>query len=216
MLDLTSDAPPAEPTPFATCVPATGSPAGTLLWAGKPAVVRLPVEAFPIASQVLDGGASAVIAPMINSRAEAERFASFTKFPPRGERSWGPMRALPLSGLDMQAYLTGANAFSLAFDAVDDILAVDNIDGIFVGPSDLSITLSDGAWVDASHKEVDAAMTHAAARAKAAGKIASCFTMTAERAAACAKMGYSFVTISTDIGLLLGASPHALKIARGG
>jgi 4-hydroxy-2-oxoheptanedioate aldolase len=197
---------------------------GAVVAAGKSAVVRLPVEAFPVASQVLDAGASAVIAPMINSRAEAERFAAFTKFPPRGERSWGPMRALPLSGLDMQGYLTGANAFSLslamietraAFDAIDDILAVDNLDGIFVGPSDLSITLSGGAWVDSGHKDVDAAMIRAAARAKAAGKIAACFALTAERAAAYAKMGFSFITVSTDLGLLLGAAQQALKVARG-
>jgi 4-hydroxy-2-oxoheptanedioate aldolase len=189
----------------------------------KPAVVRLPVEAFPMASQVLDFGASAVIAPMINSRAEAARFAAFTKLPPRGERSWGPMRALSLSGLDMQGYLSRANSFSLALamietraalDALDDILAVDNLDGVFVGPSDLSIALSDGAWVDSSHKDVDAAMLDIAARTKKAGKIAACFALTAERAAAFAKMGYRYITISTDFGLLASAAREALKVAR--
>ena len=86
---------------------------------------------------------------MINSVEDARLFVSFTKFPPLGERSWGPARALALTGLSPQDYFKQANDFSLivamietreAIAAVDDILAVPGIDGVFVGPSDLSIT----------------------------------------------------------------------------
>ena len=73
--------------------------------AGQPAIVRVPVGDFALASRLLDAGAAGIIAPMINGRADAERFVSFTKFPPLGERSWGPRAALPLSGLDAPAYL---------------------------------------------------------------------------------------------------------------
>ena len=61
--------------------------------AGRPAVVRVPVGEFPTASRLLDAGAAGVIAPMINGRADAERFAAFAKFLPVGERLI-PIRAV--------------------------------------------------------------------------------------------------------------------------
>ena len=67
--------------------------------AGKPAIVRIPVGRFEMASRALDFGATAVIAPMVNSVADASAFAAAMKFPPLGERSWGPTRVLALHGI---------------------------------------------------------------------------------------------------------------------
>lgn len=92
---------------------------GQVALAGKPAIVRIPVDAFPIASRALDAGASAVIAPMVNSQDDAERFASFMKFPPVGARSWGPHMALALSGLGPERYLAEANAATVAIAMVE-------------------------------------------------------------------------------------------------
>ena len=61
--------------------------------AGKPALVRMPVGDFAMASRALDMGAEGVIAPMINSVADAKAFVAATKYPPIGDRSWGPLRA---------------------------------------------------------------------------------------------------------------------------
>src|SRR5215211_3344710 len=105
--------------------------------AGKPALVRVPVGEFATASRMLDAGAAAVIAPMINTVNEARRFASFMKYPPIGERSWGPHGALALTGLRPADYLAKANEFSMslamvetreALNAVDEILAVQGLD----------------------------------------------------------------------------------------
>jgi 4-hydroxy-2-oxoheptanedioate aldolase len=157
---------------------------GQVALAGKPAIVRIPVDAFPIASRALDAGASAVIAPMVNSRDDAQRFASFMKFPPLGERSWGPHMALSLSGLGPDRYLAEANAFALAIAmvetrealaALDDILATPGIDAVFVGPSDLSIALSGGAHVNASHPDVNSALDHVVKRCRAHKKAACAF-----------------------------------------
>ena len=118
--------------------------------AGKPTIVRVPVGEFALASRLLDAGASGILAPMINSGEDARRFVEFVKFPPLGQRSWGPQAALPLSGLDAPAYLKAANAMTqaiamietrAALDALDEILGVEGVDGVFVGPSDLSIAL---------------------------------------------------------------------------
>ncbi|MGL4240089.1 MAG: HpcH/HpaI aldolase family protein [Beijerinckiaceae bacterium] len=193
--------------------------------AGKPAIVRIPVGDFTTASRVLDGGAAGIIAPMVNSVADARQLAAFTKFPPVGERSWGPHKALALTGLAPLDYLAQANGFSLtiamietraALAALDDILAVDGIDGVFVGPSDLSIALTNGATVNQLHPEVDKAMDHIAARAQAAGKFASAFCGDGKRAAEVAAKGYRLMSIGTDNILLRAGSRVALDAARAG
>lgn len=193
--------------------------------AGKPSIVRIQVEDFAFASRALDYGAMGVIAPMVNSVADAKKLVAFTKYPPLGERSYGPVRALPLLGLTGQQYLERANRDTVtiamietqtAIDALDDILAVEGIDGVFVGPSDLSISLFRGAKVDQNAPEVDAALKHIVARAKAHGKFATAFTMTGERAAAHAAMGFAMSTICNDIYLLQVGARTELRTARGG
>ena len=77
--------------------------------AGKPALARIPVGEFQTASKLLDAGASGIVAPMINTVEDARRFASFMKFPPVGERSWGPLVSMTLSGLQPTDYLGQAN-----------------------------------------------------------------------------------------------------------
>ena len=126
--------------------------------AGAAPIVRIPVGGFAVASRVLDLGAEGVIAPMINTAADALAFVSVAKYPPVGERSWGPQRAMTLAGMgDMKAYLHEANALTVTFAMIETRTAIDNLDAIaatagidalFVGPSDLSIALTDGAEVE--------------------------------------------------------------------
>ncbi len=190
--------------------------------AGKPAIVRIPVGEFATASRALDAGAAGIIAPMVNSVEDARLLAAFTKFPPVGERSWGPHKALALTGLAPLEYLAEANGFSLtiamietraAMAALDDILAVPGIDGVFVGPSDLSIARTNGATVNQLHPEVDKALDHIAARAKSAGKFAAAFCADGKRAAAVAARGYQLMSIGTDNALLRAGSRAALDAA---
>jgi 4-hydroxy-2-oxoheptanedioate aldolase len=192
--------------------------------AGKPAIVRIPVGDFATASRVIDAGAAAVIAPMINSGADARRFADFMKYPPVGQRSWGPRAALPLSGLIGPAYLHTANAITLAIamietrealDSLEAILATPGIDGVFVGPSDLSIALNHGAVVDAHGGDVDAQLTHIAARAHAHGKFAAVFCIDGKRAREMSGRGFALASVSTDQLLLRQAARAELAAARG-
>jgi 4-hydroxy-2-oxoheptanedioate aldolase len=191
--------------------------------AGKPAIVRIPVGDFSTASRVIDAGAAAVIAPMINSGADARRFGDFMKYPPVGQRSWGPRAALTHSGLAGPAYLAAANAFTLAIamvetvdalDAIDDILGARGVDGVFVGPSDLSIALNRGATVDPHGADVDAAMTRIVARARAHGKFAAAFCFDGRRARELAARGYLLCSVSTDSLLMRAAAQAELAAAR--
>ncbi|TIV12928.1 MAG: 2,4-dihydroxyhept-2-ene-1,7-dioic acid aldolase, partial [Mesorhizobium sp.] len=131
-----------------------------VLAANKPALVRIPVGRFDMASRALDFGAEAVIAPMVNSVADARQFAAAMKYPPMGERSWGPTYAFPRHGKgDHAEWLRDSNqrtmAFAMvetraAFEALDGILDTPGIDGIFVGPSDFSIAWSNGTTVNST------------------------------------------------------------------
>lgn len=196
---------------------------GQVALAGKPAIVRIPVDAFPIASRALDAGASAVIAPMVNSKDDAERFASFMKFPPLGDRSWGPHMALALSGLGPDRYLAEANAATVsiamvetreALAALDDILDTAGIDAVFVGPSDLSIALSGGAHVDANHPDVNSALDHVVKRCRAHKKSACAFAHSGERALDLARRGYDLIACGTDILQLRAGARAMLEAAR--
>jgi 4-hydroxy-2-oxoheptanedioate aldolase len=196
---------------------------GAVALAGKPAIVRIPVGDFATASRVIDAGAAAVIAPMINSGADARRFVDFMKFPPIGQRSWGPRAALTLSGFAGPAYLRNANAITLAIamvetaealGALDEILTTPGIDGVFVGPSDLSLTLSGGAAVDPHGAEVDAALVKVVAGAKKRGKFAAGFCVDGKRAKDLAGRGFSLCSVSTDQLLLRLAAKTELAAAR--
>ena len=192
--------------------------------AGKPTAVRINVGDFATASRFADAGAAAVIAPMINSGDDARRFAAFLKFPPLGKRSWGPRAALSLSGLGGPEYLQAANRFTLAIamietpealSALDEILEVEGIDGVFVGPSDLSITLSNGAKIDPHGEAVNAAIDRIVAAAKALGKFVGLWCVDGARAKWALERGVGFCTVSSDQLLMRAAAKLELAAARG-
>ena len=147
-----------------------------VLRAGRHALVRIPVGRFDMASRALDFGAEAVIAPMINSVDDARRFAAAMKYPPLGERSWGPTYAFPRHGKgDFSAWLGESNARTLAFamvetraalDALDGILETPGIDGVFVGPSDFSIAWTYGKTINSALEDMMATVQSIAERAR--------------------------------------------------
>jgi 4-hydroxy-2-oxoheptanedioate aldolase len=175
---------------------------------GKPVLVRIPVGDFATASRVLDLGVSGIIAPMVNSVEDARALVQFTKFPPLGQRSWGPALAMNLSGLKPGEYLAQANALTTtlamietreALAALDDILAVPGIDGVLVGPSDLSIALSNGGHVDAGHADVWTALDHTVARCRAHKKASAVFSMDGKRAHELLRRGFDLIALSNDV-----------------
>jgi len=192
---------------------------------GAAPVVRVPVGDFALASRVLDFGAEGLIAPMINTSADARAFAASAKYPPVGERSWGPHRVTALAGLpDQSVYLREANDHVItlamietrtALDNLDAIIETPGIDGLFLGPSDLSIALSDGKSLDPTGEEVDRALDRMVAAAQKAGKIPGAFCHTAERAAALDKRGVRFLAVMSDIAMLRAGIAAAMKVLKG-
>jgi 4-hydroxy-2-oxoheptanedioate aldolase len=192
---------------------------------GAAPVVRVPLGDFATASRALDFGAEGIISPMINTAADARAFVAAAKYPPLGERSWGPHRATMLAELaDQKVYLREGNelTFTLAMietraalDNVDAIAATPGIDGLFLGPSDLSIALSQGATLDPLSADVDRELERIAQAAGKAGKILGAYCHSAERAAALAKRGVRFLAVGSDLGFLRAGTAAALKTLKG-
>jgi 4-hydroxy-2-oxoheptanedioate aldolase len=101
-----------------------------------------------------------------------------------------------------------------ALAAVDEILATDGIDGIFVGPSDFSLALSDGARVDALNEEMLTRAEEVAACAEAAGKFAGIFAFTVEMARRARDLGFRFINVSSDIGMLTAGASAILRAVK--
>lgn len=190
----------------------------------KPALVRIGVGDFAEGARFLDWGAAGIIAPMINSAQDAKTFAGFMKYPPMGGRSWGPPRAAAAMGFSNAEQLARGNSATLAIAMIEtreamaeleDILAEPGIDGVFVGPADLSIALTRGSIVDPLHADVDAALTLIARKARAAGKIASAFCPDGQRGAELAQRGYQLLSLGTDGSMLRNAARAELMKARG-
>ncbi|WP_417689890.1 HpcH/HpaI aldolase family protein [Roseibium sp.] len=190
---------------------------------GAHRVARIPVGDYATASRLLDLGAEAVIAPMINSAEDARAFVDAMKYPPLGARSWGPHRGAMLAGKTAPEYLRTANdetlAFAMietpeAFAALDDILKVPGIDAVFVGPADLSLTLSNGAELAPEGEAVRKAAAEIAAKTRAAGKIAGKFCTSVEDIAWAQQAGFRLLNYGIDMSLFIEAVTQALRAAQ--
>ncbi len=191
---------------------------------GAAPIVRVPVGDFALVSRALDFGAEGIIAPMINSPADARALAAAAKYPPVGERSWGPHRATTLAGLaDQSVYLREANDHVVtlamietrtALQNLDAIVETPGIDGVFLGPSDLSIALSDGKSLNPLSKEVDRELDRILAVAQKANKIPGAYCHSAERAVEFAKRGVRFLAVMSDLAMLRAGAAAALKMLR--
>jgi 4-hydroxy-2-oxoheptanedioate aldolase len=125
---------------------------------------------------------------------------------------------------DQKVYLNEGNALTFtlamietraALDNVDAIAATPGIDGLFLGPSDLSIALSQGATIDPLSPDVDRELERIAEAARKAGKILGAYCHGAERAVALAKRGARFLAVGSDLGFLRAGTAAALKTLKG-
>lgn len=202
---------------------------GAVHHAGSTPMVRVPLGDFGAVSRALDFGAEGIVAPMINTAADARQFAAAAKYPPLGERSFGPPRAMMLQGqAAATVYLPAANDGTLTFAMIETPQALENVDAIagtpgidalFIGPYDLSTSLSAGKAQDINAPEVEQAIDRIGAAAKKAGKIPGIYCRDAARALDMAKRGFRFLTVGSDFSLVregVAASLKALAVKPAG
>ncbi|TPK97717.1 2,4-dihydroxyhept-2-ene-1,7-dioic acid aldolase [Mesorhizobium sp. B2-4-12] len=187
---------------------------------GVTPLVRVPWLEPGIIMKALDAGAYGIICPMINTAEEAARFVSCVRYPPVGQRSFGPTRANFAVGAN---YAAEANGEILAFAMVetadamanlDAIAATPGLDGIYVGPADLTFSLHGGRLPPAFDREepemIEALQTIVRA-CRNHGIRAALHCGTPEYAGRAVGWGFDMTTVSNDVRLLAGAADAAVR-----
>ncbi len=186
---------------------------------GMPTLCRVPWNEPGIIMKALDAGFTGIICPMVNSRAEAERFAGACRYAPAGHRSFGPTRAAQVHGAD---YARTADGFITTFAMIetaeaignlDAILEVEGIDAVYIGPSDLGLSLGHAPTLlpEAPVREVIAGIRD---RAHAAGKVAAIHCGSPAMVREMLDDGFSLATLLTDARILANALATASADAR--
>jgi 4-hydroxy-2-oxoheptanedioate aldolase len=184
-------------------------------------MVRVPWNEPGIVGKVLDGGAYGVICPMINTKQEAENFVSYCKYPPRGTRSNGPIRAAMYG--EATNYQTTANAETLcipmietktAIENLESILDVDGIAGVYIGPSDLGFSYGMVPKLDRDEPEILKIYDKILKECDKRKIYAGIHTGGAAYAARAIGMGFRLVTIMNDSGLMATAARTAVTQTR--
>lgn len=176
-------------------------------------LVRPPVNDTVVIKQYLDLGIQNLLIPMVNSVAEAEAAVAATRYPPHGVRGVGSSLARAARWNRIPDYLARASETvsvtvqiesTAAVDTVENILAVDGVDAIFLGPSDLAASM--GLLGQQEHPQVRAAVEHCLAAAQQAGKPTGVNAFNRDTARAYLGAGASFVLVGADVALLARGS----------
>ncbi|HPD93642.1 MAG: HpcH/HpaI aldolase/citrate lyase family protein [Rhodobacter sp.] len=179
-------------------------------------VIRLPVGEVWMVKQALDIGAQTILVPMVESGAQAALLARAMRYPPEGLRGVGAAlaRASRFSGIadyvnkaDAEVCLLVQVENRAGLAALDDILAVEGVDGVFIGPADLSADM--GYRGQANAPEVTEAITGAIQRIRAAGKAAGILSTDEAQAKGWIATGANFVAVGIDV-LVLANGMRAL------
>ncbi len=185
-------------------------------------IVRVPWLEPASLMKALDAGAYAVICPMVNTREDAQKLVAWTHYAPQGTRSYGPVRATLYGGADYPQFANETIVtFAMietaqALDNLDDILSVEGLDAVYIGPSDLSISLGCKPAMDDLEPRVAQAVDHILARAKAHGVVAGIHNTGPESALRRIAKGFQFVTVSSDARLIAAGAQQVMAAMRAG
>lgn len=177
-------------------------------------MVRVPWNDPSMVMRCLDAGAYGIICPMVNTKEECEKFVSACRYAPRGNRSFGPARAKIYGGDDYLEYADNTLLnfamieTSEAVDNLDKILSVEELDAVYVGPSDLAITM--GYLPGVYEKEVEDCISYIVETCKKKNIKAGIHCPNGKSVKERFDIGYSLGTISADSALLTQASKREI------
>jgi 4-hydroxy-2-oxoheptanedioate aldolase len=184
-------------------------------------LTRVPWNEPGIIGKALDGGAWGIICPMVNNKAEAKALADACLYPPMGKRSNGPIRAGAYGSATPYQRIANENVLVIpmietqeGIDNIDEILSVPGISGIYIGPSDMGLSLGLIPILDREEPLILGIYEKLLASCKKHGKFAGIHNGTASYAARMVKMGFQLCTIANDSGLMAQAAKAAVTQAR--
>lgn len=187
---------------------------------GAAPIVRVPWLDEAAIMRALDAGALGIIAPMINTAADARRLVAACLYPPLGARSFGPIRARLACG---ESYYDKANTEIVPFamietrqavENLDDILAVPGLGGLYIGPADLALAYGYHPGFDREEPDMLALLDKILMRCRAAGLPCGLHCGTASYAAGMAGRGFSLLTVGSDARFLEAGARTAVTAFR--
>ncbi|WP_417249504.1 HpcH/HpaI aldolase family protein [Celeribacter sp.] len=185
-------------------------------------IVRVPWNDPAIIGRMLDAGAYGIICPMVNSAEECKAFVEACRYYPQGGRSVGPIRAGLYGGAD---YFANANDTVITFAMIehkdgvanlDEILSTPGLDAVFVGPSDLAVSMGHTPGFDPKWPDVVEAIEFIAERCKAHGVIPGIHVGSVEYGQKMRDMGYKFQAYLSDFRMTQMAFGKAMPAFRAG
>ena len=183
-------------------------------------VVRVPANVPMYIQRVLDLGAYGIIVPLVNTRAEAAAVVASVRYAPKGARSWGPVRGAIYGGADYFSKSSDELMTLVMIESAEgienarEILAVDGVDGCFVGPADLNISLGHSPDTPAIDSQTSDAIESILAIARGAGKIAGIHAFSLDEAKARAAQGFTFMTVMADTRMIRAGATQVVSALR--
>jgi len=180
-------------------------------------MARVPWLDEGIIMRMLDAGCYGIICPMVNTKEEAHRFVRACNYAPVGSRSFGPPRAMLHAGPDYwktandEILSIGMIETKQALDNLDAILDVEEMKGVYIGPADLSLSLGCTPKFDQEEETAVQAIEHVIKTAKAKGKRVGIHNGTVAYSRRTIEWGADFVTIASDMRLMIGAAQAVVK-----
>ncbi len=171
--------------------------------------------------KALDAGALGIVAPLVNNAEEAERTVAACRYPPQGIRSYGPIRARDVIGSSDPEDLTGEVLCIVmvetreGLERVKEIAATPGLDGIYVGPADLAVSLGFPPTTNVTEDEHVEAVRQIKEACREHGIAAGIHSASGEWARRHVEAGFDMVTVATDAALLKNAAQWELAVARG-
>jgi len=184
-------------------------------------LVRVPWNEPYEIMKVLDAGAYGVIVPMVNNRAEAERAVHACRYPPYGNRSFGPIRGALYGG---KGYAQEANNQLACIamietkegtEKLEEIVTTPGLDGIYIGPADLALSMGLPVRGDQPEEEHLEMVKTILATAKKHGVAAGIHTSSLEYTEKYLALGFHFVTLATDSVHMVKNAARELAAAKG-
>lgn len=176
-------------------------------------IVRPPAKRYDLVSLLLDLGAMGLMLPMVESAEEAREIVSWTRYPPRGVRGamfggahddYAPGEiAQKMAAAERRTIVLAMMETARGVEKVDEIMAVEGVDGGHLGQFDLSLSLGIPGQTD--HPRIAAAVTDLIASCRRHGKFAACMAPSVEIARDWLSQGFRMVSYGYDVGLLQGA-----------
>jgi 4-hydroxy-2-oxoheptanedioate aldolase len=182
-------------------------------------MARVARNDYTLIGRLLDEGAMGIIVPMVHTPEDAQAAASACRFPPVGDRSWGWGRARIYgadyaSWFDEQLFVAVQIESAQAVENVEAIMSTPGVDGCWLGPSDLALSLGFHPDEMGEHEEHARALERVVEACRNTGKIPGIAGLGIDDAVQKAKLGFQFITAGSDIGFILSGAAAGLETLR--